>query len=257
MIKRAHTSTSVASASMTDTLRVLWRVMYRIDWMMERVLRVPTATLGRSGVKRKKFLGLTTIWQSPIRMYRQSMIRTYNVVVSCIQRLEQTSCSPATSKYHESFLFRVKGHLWPRVLVMLSYKIEYAKTTDHCNECSPANELEESLPSRRTRRGKRRDGGLVYKWPVRYLEMKQEINVLTWLDSVASVRWSEDVCIESIGRDLYLCSKAGRTLATEPGRVTDLNSWCCILGCIRHESGRDRPKVFTFTVRAMNSVTPR
>jgi len=185
------------------------------------------------------------------------MIRTYNVVVSCIQRLEQTGCSPATSKHHESFLFRVKGHLWPRVLVMLCYIVEYADTTDHCNKCSPANELEENLPSRHTRRGKRRDGSLVCKQLFRYSEMKQEINVLTWWDSVASARWSEDVCVESIGRDFYHCSKAERTLATEPGRVTDLNSWRRILGCIRHKIGRDRPKVFTFTVRAMNSVTPR
>jgi hypothetical protein len=29
--------------------------------MIERGLSVPTATLGRRGVKRKKFLGLTTI----------------------------------------------------------------------------------------------------------------------------------------------------------------------------------------------------
>ena len=180
------------------------------------------------------------------------MIRTYNVVVSCIQRFEQTSCSPATPKHHKSFLFRIKGHLRPWVLVMLCDKVEYADTTDSYNECSPANELEESLPSRRTRRG-RRDGSLAYKWLFRNSEIKQEINVLTWWDSVAKVRRSEDVYVERIGSSLYLCNKVGRTPATEPGRVIDLSSWCCI----RHKSGRDRPEVFTITVRAMNSVTPQ
>lgn len=132
MINWVHTSTSVASASMTDTLRVLWRVIYRTDWIMDRVLRVPTATLGRSGVNRKKFLGLTTTWYSRIRTSRQLIfeIRTYNVVVSCIQRFEQAGCSPTTSEHHESFFFWVKGHLWPRMLVALCYEVEYTDTTD-------------------------------------------------------------------------------------------------------------------------------
>jgi hypothetical protein len=47
------TSTSVASASMTDTLRDLCRVMYRVGWIIERGFKVPTATLGKSGVNRK------------------------------------------------------------------------------------------------------------------------------------------------------------------------------------------------------------
>lgn len=55
-----RTSTCWASASITSTVRVLCRVTYRVGWMMDRGLNVPTATLGSSGVNRKKFFGLIT-----------------------------------------------------------------------------------------------------------------------------------------------------------------------------------------------------
>ena len=105
--KMIFTSTSCASASITVTARVLWRVMYRIGWMMERGLRVPTATLGNNGVKRKKFLGLMTTCSTLLTSEAGYRLNTYDIVLGRVYRVEKTRCAPAATEDNDGLFRRV------------------------------------------------------------------------------------------------------------------------------------------------------
>lgn len=104
------TSTLVASASMTETCRVLCRVIYRVGWIIERGLSVPTATLGRRGVNRKKFLGLTTTCQTSgdKKKYKMRKWHAYDVVVRRVKGFQKTSRSPTTAQNHKCLFFSIE-----------------------------------------------------------------------------------------------------------------------------------------------------
>lgn len=107
--KMMLTSTSCASASITVTARVLWRVMYRIGWMMERGLRVPTATLGNNGVNKKKFLGLMTTCNTLLSSEVEAGYgsNTYDIVLGRVYRVEKTCCAPAATENNDGLFLRV------------------------------------------------------------------------------------------------------------------------------------------------------
>lgn len=72
--------------------------------------------------------------------------KTYDVVVNSIHSFQQAGCSPATPKNDKRFLFRIKRHLWPWMLVALGNEIEDTCTAKGGNEGGSSDELKEILP---------------------------------------------------------------------------------------------------------------
>lgn len=79
-----------------------------MGWMIERGLRVPTATLGNSGVKRKKFFGLMTTCNALLTKKTDHRPNTYDIIFGRVYRVKKTGRTPTATEDDNSLFCRVR-----------------------------------------------------------------------------------------------------------------------------------------------------
>jgi hypothetical protein len=141
----------VASASITETVRALWRVIYLVGWMIDLGLIVPTATLGSSGVNRKKFLGLITTchaFRGEQPVIRVIIAATDHIVIRSVEGFQETRCTPTAPEDDQRLFVGIKGQLGPGMAILLGDVIENAGAAEERDQGYTPEGLQKSPPAR-------------------------------------------------------------------------------------------------------------